>query len=77
MLNDAKDKFEVDGAAAVISTCSLETEDPLDIGDVADGMHVRTGRLALDARMTDGRVARLLSTFQRARNPKNKIYAGT
>ncbi|MEW8687813.1 MAG: hypothetical protein AB2556_18535 [Candidatus Thiodiazotropha sp.] len=41
-------------------------EDPLDVGDieVADGIHARAGRLALDARMTDERAARLLDNLQ-------------
>ncbi|MEW8689139.1 MAG: hypothetical protein AB2556_25235 [Candidatus Thiodiazotropha sp.] len=62
ILNDAKEEFEVDGAAAVFSSLRVEEEDPLDIGDieVADGIHPRAGRLALDARMTDKRAARLL-----------------
>ncbi len=56
MLNDAKDEFEVDGATAVFSTWRVEAEDPLDVSDVeiADGMHARAGRMALDASMTDG-----------------------
>ena len=51
ILDDAKDEFEVDGAAAVFSTWRVEGEDPLDIGDVeiADGMHARAGRFALGA----------------------------
>ena len=55
ILNDAKDEFEVAGAAAIFSTWRVEGEDPLDIGDVeiADGMHARAGRLALDARKAD------------------------
>ena len=65
LLNDAKDEFEVDGATAVFSTWRVETEDPLDIGDfeIADGMHARAGRLALDARMTDVRAARLFTAL--------------
>ena len=65
LLDDAKDEFEVDGAAAVFSTWRLEGEDPLDIGDVeiADGMRARAGRLALDARMADERAARLLDSL--------------
>ncbi|MEW8688762.1 MAG: hypothetical protein AB2556_23340 [Candidatus Thiodiazotropha sp.] len=61
ILNDAKDEFEVDGAAAIFSTWRVEEEDPFDIGDVeiADGIHARAGRLALDARMTDERAASL------------------
>ena len=49
-LNDVKNEFEVDGAAVVLSTWRVEAEDPLDIGDIkiADGMHARAGRLALD-----------------------------
>ena len=31
ILNDAKDKVEVDGASAVFSTCRMEEDDPLDI----------------------------------------------
>ncbi|MEW8688900.1 MAG: hypothetical protein AB2556_24035, partial [Candidatus Thiodiazotropha sp.] len=40
---------------------------PLDIGDieVADGIHARAGRLALDARMTDERAVRLDSFPER------------
>ena len=66
ILDDAKDEFEVDGAAAVFSTWRVEGEDPLDIGDVeiADGMHARAGRLALDARMADDRAARLLDSLR-------------
>ena len=65
ILNDAKDEFEVDGAAAVFSTWRVKGEDPLDIGDVeiADGMHARAGRLALDARMADARAAQLLAAL--------------
>ena len=65
ILTDAKDEFEVDGAAAVFSTWRVEEEDPLDIGEVeiADGIHARAGRLALDARMTDARAARLLAAL--------------
>ena len=33
-LSDAKNEFEVDGAAMVLSTWRVEAEDPLDIGDV-------------------------------------------
>ncbi|MEW8688906.1 MAG: hypothetical protein AB2556_24065, partial [Candidatus Thiodiazotropha sp.] len=65
ILNDAKDEFEVYGAAAVFSTWRVEDEDPIDIGDIeiADAIHVRAGRLALNARMTDVRAARLLTTL--------------
>ncbi|MEW8689048.1 MAG: hypothetical protein AB2556_24780 [Candidatus Thiodiazotropha sp.] len=65
ILNDVKDEFELDGAAAVFSLWSVEEEDPLDIGDieVADGIHVRAGRLALDACMKDERAARLLNSL--------------
>ena len=65
ILNDAKDEFEVDGAAAVFSTWRVEGENPLDIGNVelADGMHARAGRLALDARMADERAAQLLAAL--------------
>jgi len=50
IFNDAKNEFEVDGAAVVLSTWRVEAEDPLDVGDIkiADGMHARAGRLALD-----------------------------
>ena len=43
----------------------VEGEDPLDIGDVeiADCMHARAGRLALDARMADARAAQLLAAL--------------
>ena len=66
ILNDAKNEFEVDGATAVFSTWRVEVEDPFDIGDIeiADGMHARAGRLALDARMTDQRAAQILSALQ-------------
>ena len=65
ILNDAKDEFEVDGASAVFSTCRMEEDDPLDIGDIeiADGMHARAGRLALNARMTNVRVTQLLAAL--------------
>ena len=65
ILNDAKDEFEEDGAAAVFSTWRVEGEDPLDIGDVeiADSMHARAGRLALDARMADVRATQLLAAL--------------
>jgi len=65
ILTDAKDEFEVDGAAAVFSTWRVEVEDPLDIGDIeiADGMHTRAGRLALDARLIDARAALLLAAL--------------
>ena len=61
ILNDAKDEFEVDGAAAVFSTLRAEREDPLDIGDVeiVEGIHARAGRLALGARMADVRATQL------------------
>ncbi|MEW8688994.1 MAG: hypothetical protein AB2556_24510, partial [Candidatus Thiodiazotropha sp.] len=56
---------EVDGAAAVFSSWRVEEEDPLDIGDieVADSSHARAGRLALDARITDERAARLIDNL--------------
>ena len=62
ILNDAKNEFEFDGATAVFSTWRVEAEDSLDIGDIhiADGIEVRAGRMALDARMTDARAAHLL-----------------
>ena len=65
ILNDAKDEFEIDGAAAVFSTWRVEWEDPLDIVDVeiVDGMHARVDRLALDARMPDVRVTQLLAAL--------------
>ena len=61
ILNDAKDEFEVDGATAVFSTWWAEGEDLLDIGyvEIADSMHARAGRLALDARMADVRATQL------------------
>lgn len=51
ILKEAKVDFEADGAASVFSTWWVEEEDPLDIGNVtvADGMHARAGRLALNA----------------------------
>ncbi|MEW8689362.1 MAG: hypothetical protein AB2556_26360 [Candidatus Thiodiazotropha sp.] len=60
ILNDAKDI-----AAEVFSSWRVEEEDPLDIGDieVTDGILARAGWLALDARMTDERVARLLDSL--------------
>ena len=66
ILNDAKDEFENDGATAVFSTWRMESEDPFDVGDIeiVDGMHARAGRLALDARMTGERAARLLAALQ-------------
>ena len=65
ILNDAKDEFEVDGAAAVFSTWRVEGEDPLDIGvvEIADGMHARASRLALDARIADVRATQLLAAL--------------
>ena len=65
ILNDAKDEFEVDGVSAVFSTWRVEEDDPLDIGDIeiADGMHARAGRLALNARMTDVRATQLLAAL--------------
>ena len=65
ILNDAKDEFEVDGAAAFFSTWRVEREDPLDIGDVeiTEGMHAIAGRLALDARMADVRATQLLAAL--------------
>ena len=43
----------------------MEEDDPLDIGDIeiADGMHARAGRLALNARMTDVRATQLLAAL--------------
>ena len=65
ILNDAKDEFEVDGAAAVFSTWRVEREDPLDIGhvEIVEGIHARAGRLALDARMADVRATQLLAAL--------------
>ena len=65
ILNDAKDEFEVDGASAVFSTWRVEEDDPLDIGniEIADGMHARAGRLALNARITDVRATQLLAAL--------------
>ena len=65
LLNDAKDEFEVDGASAVFCTLRVEKEDPLDIGDIeiADGMHARASRLALNARMADVRATQLLAAL--------------
>ncbi|MEW8688924.1 MAG: hypothetical protein AB2556_24155 [Candidatus Thiodiazotropha sp.] len=68
ILNDAKDEFEVDGAAAVSSSWRVEEKDPLYIGDIkiADGMNAGAWLLALDACMTDERTARLLASLRRA-----------
>ena len=65
ILNDAKDEFEIDGDSAVFSTWRMEEDDPLDIGDIeiADGMHARAGRLALNAGMTDVRATQLLAAL--------------
>ena len=65
ILNDAKDEFKVDGASAVFSTWRVEEDDPLDISniEIADGMHARAGRLALNARMTDFRATQLLAAL--------------
>ena len=65
ILNGALDEFEVDGAAAVLSAWRVEGEDPLDIRDVeiADGMHARAGRLAVNAPMTDVRATQLLAAL--------------
>ena len=43
----------------------MEREDPLDIGDIeiADGIHARAGRFALNARMTDVRATQLLAAL--------------
>ncbi|MEW8689086.1 MAG: hypothetical protein AB2556_24970, partial [Candidatus Thiodiazotropha sp.] len=62
-------EFEVDGAAAIFSSWRVEEEDPLDVGDieVADGILARAGRLALDARITDERAARLLDNLPEGR----------
>ena len=63
ILKDAKDEFEFYGPSAVFSTWRVEEDDPLDIGDIqiADGMHARAGRLALNARMTNVRATQLLA----------------
>ena len=68
ILNDAKGEFEVDGAFAVFSTWRMEEVDPVDISDneIADGMHARAGRLALNARMTDVMVPNFLQLSQSA-----------
>ena len=72
VLNDAKDEFEVDGASAVFSTWRVERDDSLDIGDIqiADGMHARAGRLALNAWMTDVRATQLLAAL-----PEGNFYS--
>ena len=79
-LNNAKDEFEVDGGAAVFSTSRIEGEDPLDIGDVkiADGMHARADRLALDARMSDVRAIQLLAALPGGHgvSPANQVSPG-
>ena len=65
ILKDAKDEFEVDGASAVFSIWRMEEDDILDIGDIeiADGMHARADRLALNARMTVVRASLLLAAL--------------
>ena len=65
ILSDAKDEFDIDGVSAVFSTWRMEEDDPLDIGniDIADGMHARAKRLALNALMTDVRVTQLLAAL--------------
>ena len=65
ILNDAKDEFEVDGAAAVFSIWRVEREDPLDVGDldITEGIYARASRLALDARMADVRATQLLAAL--------------
>ncbi|KAJ7387317.1 hypothetical protein OS493_004301 [Desmophyllum pertusum] len=47
ILNDAKDKFEVDGAVAVFSKWKVEEEDPFNMGDmrIADGVEVRADKI--------------------------------
>ena len=62
LLTAAKEEFEVDGASAVFSTWRVEEEDPGD-SEITDGMIARVGRLALDARMTDRRAAKLLASL--------------
>ena len=52
----------IDGATAVFSTWRVEGEDPGDF-EIANGMHVRAGRLALDARMTDASATQLLAAL--------------
>ena len=66
ILNGAKDEFEVDGTSAVFSTWRMEEDIPFDIGNIqiADGMHARAGRLALNARMTNVRATQLLAALQ-------------
>ena len=65
ILNDAKDEFEVDGAAAVFSTWRVEREDPLDVGDfdISVAIYARAGRLALDARIPDVKATQLLAAL--------------
>ena len=64
ILNDAKDEFQVDGATAVFSPWRVEEEDQ-NIGDIeiADGIHARAGRLALNARMADDRATQLFAAL--------------
>ncbi|GCB74384.1 hypothetical protein scyTo_0003474 [Scyliorhinus torazame] len=78
ILNDAKDEFEVDGAAAVFPTWRVEAEDPLDVGDIeiTDGMQARAGRLALDACTIDATEAQLLTTLPERRvHPEAQVSA--
>ncbi|MEW8580687.1 MAG: hypothetical protein AB2570_03165, partial [Candidatus Thiodiazotropha endolucinida] len=57
-LTNAKDEF---GAAAVFSTWRVEGAGGIGDAEVADGIYERAGRLALDARMTDERAAKILT----------------
>ena len=65
ILNAAKDESEVDGASAVYSAIMMEEDDPHDIGDIeiANCMHARAGRLALNVRMIDVRATQLLAAL--------------
>ena len=65
ILNDEFDEFEINGASAVFYIWRMAEDDPLDIGniEIADGMHARAGRLALNARMTDVRATQLLAAL--------------
>ena len=61
----ATEEIEVDGAAAAFSTWRVEKDDSLHIGDIEidKSFYFQTGRVVLDACMTDERGARLLASL--------------
>lgn len=46
-----------------MSSWRTEEEDPLDVGEIADGILARAGRLALDSRLTDEKAAWLINAL--------------